>query len=177
MKSPRDRGDSVAGFFPSELSLFFILAGFLPGGQKPPQTVAPLQYPIISHADWWQSQYGSSRKAWTDAFGPDYQNGNSGPACAVMVINYKKRARISSDLDSFSNPGYPKIRTDVRWKFCRANTGKGYPGGFADDDGAEVSGSELAEVLGHEDIPVVASFRERSAARTGSPRPSPATAW
>jgi len=72
-----------------------------------------------------------------------------------MVINYKKRAKISSDLGSFFDPRYPKIRTDARWKFCRANAGKGYPGGFADEDRTEVSGRDLANVLWHEDIPVL----------------------
>jgi len=135
--------------------LLSVRPGLPRGIQKKPPTEAPLQFPILSHADWWQGQYGTSPKAWTDAFGKDYKNRNSGPACAVMVINYKKRARISTDLDSFSDPGYPKIRSDARWKFCRANTGKRYPGGFADDDQTDVSGQELADVLGHEDVPVV----------------------
>lgn len=135
------------------LGLGFVVSGG--AGQKAPLREAPLRYPILSHADWWQAQYGPSKRVWLDAFGEDYRNGNSGPACAVMVINYKKRARISSDLGSFSNPLFPKIWTDLRWKFCRANAGKGYPGGFADDDQVEVSGPELAEVLGNEDVPVL----------------------
>ena len=164
MNSGRDGGYSMAGFLRISAVLLIILSGCLTGGQKPPQTEAGLHYPILSHADWWQSQYGLSRKAWTDAFGANYRNENSGPACAVMVIKYKKRARISADLNSFSDPEYPRVRTDVRWKFCRANTGKGYPGGFADDDGAEVSGSEMVDVLEHEDIPVVVHSGKREAA-------------
>ena len=135
--------------------LLSVRPGLPRGIQKTPPTEAPLQFPLLSHADWWQGQYGTSPKEWTGAFGKDYQNRNSGPACAVMVINYKKRARMSTDLDSFSDPRYPKIRSDARWKFCQANTGKGYPGGFADDDQTDVSGQQLADVLGHEDVPVV----------------------
>ncbi len=131
-------------------SLFVILPGFLAGAEK---TEAPLVYPLLSHADWWQSQSGISPRMWAVALGKDRQNRNSGPACVAMVINYKKRARISTDYYSFSDPRYPKIRSDARWKFCRANVDKGYPDGFPDSDETEVTKEELAAVLGHEDIP------------------------
>jgi len=167
MNGARRRGDRDARTFAAGAVLAFLAAGFLGGGQKAPPTEASLHYPILSHADWWQSQYGSSKQAWTDAFGADYQNGNSGPACAVMVIHYKKRARISSDLGSFSDPRFPKVRTELRWKFCRANQGKGYAGGFADDDGAEASGRDLADVLQNEDIPVVVSSETGETALDG----------
>ncbi|MDP2914130.1 MAG: hypothetical protein Q8O91_01605, partial [Candidatus Aminicenantes bacterium] len=155
MKKRLDHRPAVFSFLLAVAGLFLCLTGLLRSAQKTAPTEAPLQSHILSHADWWQSQYGSSKTAWTDAFGEDYQNSNSGPACAVMVINYKKRARISADLGSFSDSRYPKIHTDARWKFCRANAGKGYPGGFADDDQAEVSGRDLVDVLGSEDIPVL----------------------
>jgi hypothetical protein len=164
---------AALGLLIAAVCLLIGRSGDLHGSQKTPPTEAPLQYPILSHADWWQGQYGASKKAWTDALGKEYQNRNSGPVCAVMVINYKKRARISSDFDSFSDPRYPKIRSDVRWKFCRANLGKGYPGGFSDDDQDDVSGRDLADVLGYEDIPTLlyegtsASAFERIAAAIG----------
>lgn len=155
MKKRLDHRPAVFSFLLAAAGFFLCLTGLLPSAQKTAPTEAPLQSHILSHADWWLSQYGSSKTAWTDALGEDYQNSNSGSACAVMVINYKKRARISTDLGSFSDPRYPKIHTDARWKFCRANAGKGYPGGFADDDQAEVSGRDLVDVLGSEDIPVL----------------------
>lgn len=131
-------------------SLFVILPGILGSAER---TEAPLLYPIVSHADWWQSQFGSSPQAWAAALGKEQQNRNSGPACVVMLINYKKRARISTDYHSFSDPRYPKIRSDARWKFSRANMDKGYPGGFPDNDEADVTKEELTAVLDHEDIP------------------------
>jgi|GEM_PF-4304053 len=133
------------------LSLFFMRPGLLLAGKR---TEAPLQHPFVSHGDWWQSQFGTSRQAWVEALSPNFQNRNSGPACVLMLVNYKKRSRISADFASFADPRYPLIHADVRWSFCRANADKGYPGGFAGDDRTEATEQELADVLEHESIPV-----------------------
>jgi hypothetical protein len=108
-----------------------------------------------SQEAWWVSQYGRIPLAWTEATGGDYENRNSGPACVVMLLNYKKRSEISTDFGSFSDPRYPKIHAEARWTFCRANKDKGYPGGFPDDDEVEVTGEDLLNVLEHEDIPAM----------------------
>jgi len=131
--------------------LFFMTpAAVLSGGDK---TIALLPPAMTSHEGWWLSQFGNSPQAWTEALGQDYQNRNSGPACVVMLINYKKGSRIQSDFGSFSDRRYPQLHSDVRWKFCGANEDKGYPGGFREDDQAEATAEELVDVLDHEDIP------------------------
>jgi hypothetical protein len=117
--------------------------------------IAPLPYPVRNHEDWWRMQYGTSLEDWTAKLGADYRNRNSGPACVVMVLHYKKRAGIKSDFGSFSDRRFPMIHADSRWQFCRANTGKGYPGGFAADDQADVTAAELADVLSNEDVPAI----------------------
>jgi hypothetical protein len=117
--------------------------------------IAPLPYPVRNHEEWYRMQYGASLEEWTAKLGPDYRNRNSGPACVVMILHYKKRAWIKSDYGSFSDRHYPRIHADSRWTFCRANTEKGYSGGFADDDQADVSAEELADVLANEDVPTV----------------------
>jgi hypothetical protein len=128
----------------------FLLGPALSAAQD---VIAPLPYPIRNHEEWWRMQYGASLSDWTDKLGPDYRNGNSGPACVVMLLHYKKRAWIKSDFGSFSDGRFPLIHADSRWKFCRSNTEKGYPGGFAEDDQAEVTPGELADVLTNEDLP------------------------
>jgi hypothetical protein len=117
--------------------------------------LAPLPFPIRSHEEWFRMQYGASLEGWTAKLGPDYRNRNSGPACVVMLLHYKKRAWIRSDFGSCADRRFPRIHADSRWKFCRANTRKGYPGGFAEDDQAEVPAEELASVLSNEDIPTI----------------------
>ena len=59
--------------------------------------MAPLPFPVRSHEEWFRMQYGASREEWTAKLGPDYVNRNSGPACVVMLLHYKKRAGIKSD--------------------------------------------------------------------------------
>jgi hypothetical protein len=119
------------------------------------EVIAPLPYPVRSHEEWWRMQYGTSLEDWTAKLGPDYRNRNSGPACVVMLLHYKKRAGIKSDFGSFSDRRFPKIHADSRWKFCRTNEEKGYPGGFEPDDQADVGAVDLAGVLSNEDVPAI----------------------
>jgi len=132
------------------------MALFFPALDSSAQDVlAPLPFPIRNHEEWFRMQYGVSLEDWTAKLGPDYRNRNSAPACVVMILHYKKRAGIKGDFGSFSDRRYPLIHADSRWKFCRPNTGKGYPGGFAEDDQADVTAAELADVLGNEDVPSI----------------------
>lgn len=117
--------------------------------------LAPLPFPVRNHEEWFRMQYGASLEDWTAMLGPDFRNRNSGPACVVMILHYKKRAGIKSDFGSFSDRRFPLIHADSRWKFCRSNTEKGYPGGFAEDDQADVTAAELADVLDNEDVPSI----------------------
>ncbi len=129
---------------------------FLPGLAAAAQDImAPLPFPVRTHEEWFRMQYGASREDWTAKLGRDYVNQNSGPACVVMLLHYKKRTGIKSDFGSFSDRRYPLIHADSRWKFCRANSDKGYPGGFAEDDQADVTAAELADVLTQEDVPAI----------------------
>jgi hypothetical protein len=146
----------VRSEFRCRIAAFVLASGvFLlgPVAAAAQDVIAPLPYPIHSHEEWWRMQYGASLADWTDKLGPDYRNRNSGPACVVMLLHYKKRAWIKSDFGSFADPEFPRIHADSRWKFCRSNMEKGYPGGFAEDDQAEVTSAELADVLTNEDLP------------------------
>jgi hypothetical protein len=129
--------------------LFFVLASEV-AAAKIPSVILP--FPLDSHGQWWRLQLGRSPRNWVRFLGKDYVNQNSGPACVVMLLDYKKGAGISLDFASFANPRVPLVHADARWKFCRDNPEKTYPGGFAPDDRAEATGAEMAEVLGGEGI-------------------------
>jgi len=118
---------------------------------------APLIFPMLSHAEWWQSQYGRSPAEWPAALNPQHANRDSGPACVAMLLNYKKKADIPADYGSFKDARFPNVHSYARWLFCRGNGDKGYPGGLADDDQVEATAKELADILENEDIPVILS--------------------
>ena len=134
-------------------SLLLALLAFLAAAAPAQEVIAPLPFPVRNHEEWYRMQYGASLEAWTLKLGPEYRNRNSGPACVIMILHYKKRCGIRSDYGSFADPRYPRIHADSRWKFCRANTDKEYRGGFAEDDTTDVGAEELASVLTGEDIP------------------------
>jgi len=119
------------------------------------QTVVPVPFMMKSNNDWWHGQYGRSAQDWSRALGADFRNRNSGPACVLMLVQYKKRTGIALDYGSFSDLRYPRVHSEARWKFCRDNPDKRYPGGFAADDGAEASGEEMAALLSNEDMPAI----------------------
>jgi len=146
--------------------VFLVLLGASAAGQ---QTAVPVPFMMKSSNEWWKSQYGRSAQDWTQALGDDYRNRNSGPASVLMLIQYKKRTGISLDYGSFADLRYPRVHSEARWKFCRDNPDKGYPGGFAPDDGAEVSGEEMAAVLSNEDMPatLISDKEQVTTARIG----------
>lgn len=129
---------------------FFVVTGALAAARIP--TVI-LPFPLDHHDQWWRHQLGRSPRNWARFVGADYINRNSGPACVVMLLDYKKGAKIPLDFASFTDPRFPLIHADARWKFCRGNPDKGYDGGFAPDDRVEATGAEMADVLWGEGIP------------------------